>query len=130
MKNIFNICNEHIGGLLGEAILHHFLKNKLIQLKDDEYYLSEKGYEELELMGIDINNIILTSQKKIKICFEKHHGILYEHIGSFLGKLILEKMLELRWVNKINGNMIELTRNGRDGLQYIGIRLKNNIQAS
>ena len=116
--------------MLGEAILHYFLKNKLIEKLDDEYHITEQGYEELELIGIDIDNIISSSKTIIIICFESNDGILYEHIGSLLGKLIMERLLELAWIHKIDDSTIEVTSKGIEGLQSIGIKLKNNFYAS
>jgi len=127
---IFNICSNHIGGMLGETLLYYFLKNKLIEKQDEDYYLTENGYEKLELIGIDIDSIISSSKTVVKICFESEDGILYEHIGSLLGTLIMERMIELEWIHKIDDSTIKLTSKGIDGLQSIGIKLKNNLYAS
>ena len=130
LNKIFNICYGHIGGMLGEVLLYHFLKNKIIEKQDDDYYLTEQGFEELELIGIDIDDIISSSKTKVKICFESKDGILYEHIGSLLGELIMERLVELEWIRKIDDSSVELTTRGIEGLQSIGIKLKNNFSAS
>jgi len=128
--SLFNLCNGHIGGMLGEVILHHFLKHHLIQKENNEYVITEKGYEELELIGISIDNLIQSSKEKITICSENEFGISYEHIGSLLGELIFDRLLELNWVQKKSETTVELTKIGYEGLRFFGIQMKNITAAS
>jgi len=120
-------CNEHIGGFLGEALLKFFLKEKLIQQNDNDYDITQKGWEELEIIGVDINKLQSNNKKNVKICIESNHGILYEHIGSNLGNLLMERMLELQWIKKNNGNKLELTKKGLTGLESMGVRIKSFV---
>ena len=128
--SLFNLCNGHIGGMLGEVILHYFLKNNLIKKENDDYVITEKGYEELELIGIGIDNLIQSSKERIRICSENEFGILYEHIGSVLGQLIYERLLELQWIRRKSETTVELTKIGLEGLRFIGIQMKNITAAS
>jgi hypothetical protein len=120
-----NLCGEHIGGLLGEAVLQFFLREKLI-LKDnkDKYYITDKGWEDLEIIGIDIDKLKLSNNKIINICLKSKDGILFEHIGSKLGTLLFEKFIELEWLKRTNDNRIILSNRGILGLESLGVKTK------
>jgi len=126
-KRDVKICYDHIGGLLGEAILKFFIKEKLIELVNDDYEITEKGWDELEIIGIDVNKLKSAKRNPVNICFESDHGILYEHLGSYLGNLLMERMVELNWMLKINEKNYELTERGISGLKNIGIKIKNIV---
>jgi len=121
---IISSCNNHIGGLLGEAILKYFLKERLIKKIDDEYEITDNGWEELEIIGIDVEKLRNYKRKIVNICIEINHGILYEHIGSYLGALLFERMFELGWFIKRNETKYELTDKGIAGLESLGICIK------
>jgi len=117
-------CNGHISGLLGEAILKFFLKEKLIEQDENAYNITDKGWESLELVGIDINYLSSNKNRKIvDICTENRDGILFEHIGSRLGFLIKEKLLDLKWIKNYHENLF-LTNKGVNGLDSLGIKIK------
>jgi len=120
-----NVCRDHIGGLLGEAILKFFLKEKLIiKNENDLYDLTDRGFEDLELIGIDIEGLRFSNNKLINICIEKENGILFEHIGSELGSLIYERFFELKWLKKFDDEDVYLTKSGIEGLKSLGVRIK------
>jgi len=123
---IVSSCNDHIGGLLGEAILRFFLKENLIKMTENEYFITDKGWEELELIGVDVDKLRALKNQIVKICFESNHGILYEHLGSYLGNLLMIRMIELEWIIK-NEKKFELTEKGLTGLESMGIRIKNSV---
>ena len=103
-KNItVTTCYDHIGGLLGESILKFFLKENLIKMTDNDYIITEKGWDELEIIGINIDKIRSSKRKIVNICFESNYGILYEHLGSYLGNQIMQRMIELEWIKNIDG---------------------------
>jgi len=117
-------CYDHVGGLLGEAILRFFLKEDLIKRIDEEYIITEKGWDELEIIGIDIEKLRSINRKIVNVCIESSHGILYEHIGSYLGNILMEKMFELGWLLKKDDNRFELTEKGLIGLESFGVKIK------
>jgi len=118
-------CYDHIGGLLGEAFLKFFLKERLIRIFDDEYIITDKGWDELEIIGVDVDKLRSTKEKIVNICFESKHGILYEHLGSYLGNLLMNRMIELEWIKKNNGERLQLTEKGLTGLESIGVKIKS-----
>lgn len=117
-------CSDHLGGLIGESILRFFLKENLININDNQYVITEKGWEELELIGVDIQKLRSFERNTVDICFESDHGILYEHLGSHLGSLIMKRMIELDWIKKIDEKKFELTEKGFTGLESMGIKIK------
>lgn len=120
-----NICKEHIGGLLGEAILQLFLKEKLIVKNDtDEYKITDKGWEDLEIIGININELNRENNKIVSICIEKDNGILFEHIGSKLGSLIHDRFFQMKWLLKVDDNKTVLSKKGILGLLSLGVKIK------
>lgn len=118
-------CNNHIGGLLGEALLKYFLREELIKKIKGDYIITEKGWEELEIIGIDIDKLRLYNNKNVNICSGGNYGIICEHIGSHLGDLLMERMYELEWFKKKDKNIFELTSKGITGLESLGIRIKH-----
>ena len=129
-KNIYQkrfpvtICNDHIGGSLGESIFHFFLRESLLQQSNNEYSISDKGWDELELIGVNINALQTSSRKKVSICVEKNFGIIYEHIGAHLGSLLLQRFLELAWIHQPSTAVYELSQDGLQGLQSMGVKIK------
>jgi len=117
-------CYDHLGGLLGEALLKFFLKENLIKIFDNEYVITDKGWDELEIIGIDVDKLRSTKRKIVNICFESNHGILYEHLGSYLGDLLKERMIELDWIKKKNEKIYLLTEKGLTGLESMGVKIK------
>ena len=128
-EKISNItsCNGHLGGLLGEALLRFFLKENLIKMMGNEYVITQKGWDELEIIGIDIEKLRSNNRKIVNVCIESNHGILYEHIGSFLGTTLMEKMLELGWIKKKDEKIFELTEKGITGLESFGVNIKTFV---
>ncbi len=118
-------CNGHLGGLLGEALLRFFLKENLIKINGNDYAITQKGWDELEIIGIDVDKLRSIKSKIVNVCFESNHGILYEHVGSYLGNLLMERMIELNWIKKKDEKILQLTDKGFTGLESMGIRIKN-----
>ena len=117
-------CYDHVGGLLGEALLRFFLKENLIKIFDNDYIITDKGWDELEIIGVDVDKLRSIKRKIVNICFESKHGILYEHLGSYLGNLLTERMIELEWIKKKNGKIFLLTEKGLTGLKSMGVKIK------
>jgi len=126
-KLLIKSCNDHLGGIFGESLLRFFLKEGLIKMKENEYVITNKGWDELEIIGVDVDKLRLIKRKIVDICFESNHGILYEHLGSYLGNLFMKRMIELNWIKKRDENTFELTDKGFTGLDSTGIKIKTII---
>jgi len=117
-------CNNHLGGLLGEALLRFFLKENLIKMMGNEYVITQKGWDELEIIGIDVDKLRAAKSKIVNVCFESNHGILYEHLGSYLGNSLMERMIELNWIKRKTEKYFTLTEKGLNGLETMGVKIK------
>jgi len=93
----------------------------------NDYEITQKGWDELEIIGIDVDKLRTVKRKIVNVCFESNHGILYEHIGSYLGNLLMERMIELGWIKKKNEKIFLLTEKGLTGLESMGIKIKNAV---
>ena len=69
-RTFIDSCNDHLGGILGEALFKFVLKEKWIENSDGEYNITNKGWEELEIIGLDVETLRNTKRKTVKICFE------------------------------------------------------------
>jgi hypothetical protein len=124
---IVTSCYDHLGGLIGEALLRFFLKERLIRIFDNEYIITDKGWDELEIIGVNVDKLRSTKKKFVNICFESKKGILYEHLGSDLGNLLMERIIELKWIKKKGGNSYLLTEKGLTGLESMGVKIKTSV---
>jgi len=121
---IITTCHNHLSGLLGEYLLRFFLKEELIKRLEDDFIITDKGWEDLEIIGIDVDKLRSIKGKIVKVCIESNEGILYEHIGSYLGALLMERMFELGWLKNKDEKRYELTEKGLIGLETLGVRIK------
>ena len=54
----------------------------------------------MEIIGINVNKLREAKNNNLNVCIKSSHGILYGYIGSVLGALLMEKMIELEWIRK------------------------------
>jgi hypothetical protein len=126
-RSFLDSCYDHIGGVLGEVLLKFILKEKWIEYSNGEYYITDKWWEELEIIGLDVDTLRYSKRKTVKICFESNYGILREHIGAHLGFLLLRLMIDLKWLEIKNKKKYELTKVGFSGLESLGVEIKKII---
>lgn len=125
-RRIVNYCYDHLGGILGEAIFEFLIKEKWIQKNNDnEYDITDKGWEELEILGVAVEKLNSKKRKIVNSCRERHHGIYHEHTGSHLGSLIADLLVENKWILKNGEDNPILTKKGLRGLHSLGVSTKN-----
>ena len=112
-RKLVTICYDHIGGVLGEIIF--------------KFLNMDYSMDDLEMIGINISKLMDSKRKNINVCIEKNLGIFHEHIGSHLGSLLLEHMLESRWLQKKNDKDFELNDKGLKALESLGVDIKKII---
>ena len=120
-RTIVESCYDHIGGILGEALFKYLLKEKWMENIDGGYNLTDKGWEELEIMGLDVDTLRNTKRKIVNVCFQSNYGIFHEHMGVNLGSLMLRLMVDLNWLVKIDEKRYEMTNTGVSGLESLGV---------
>ena len=126
-RKLVTICYDHISGVLGEIIFKFLLKEKWIEQSENDCIITEKGWNELEMIGIDISKLRDSNRKIINICTERNLGIFHEHIGSHLGSLLLDHMIESKWLQKKNDKDFELNDKGLQALETLGVDIKKII---
>jgi len=126
-RNIADSCYDHLGGVLGEALFKFLLKERWIENHDGEFIITDKGWEELEIMGIEVEMLRNTKRKAVNVCMESNHGIFHEHIGAHLGALLFELMLKKEWLEKKDEKRLVLTDLGVSGLKSLGVEVKKLI---
>ncbi len=129
-RKIVTPCYDHLGGILGEALFTFLLKEKWVQKgrKDKDYNITEKGWNELEIFGIDVKKLRSTEKKIVTACTERHYGIYHEHTGAHLGAFITDLLFEWGWIVKKEENQLKVTKKGLRGLDALGIDTKNIIE--
>src|SRR4030042_5520244 len=123
-RTIVESCYDHLGGILGEALFKFLLKEKWIENSDGEYNITDKGWEELEIIGLEVDILRNTKRKIVNICLQSNYGIFHEHIGAQLGSLLMELMIDLNWLEKKDEKRFELTGTGIFGLESLGVEIK------
>ncbi|MCJ7572362.1 MAG: hypothetical protein MUO82_10900, partial [Candidatus Thermoplasmatota archaeon] len=66
-RNIVESCYDHLSGILGEALFKFLLKEKCIENSSGEYNITDKGWEELEIMGLDVDKLHNTKRKIVNV---------------------------------------------------------------
>ena len=126
-STIVDSCYNHLGGVLGEALFKFLLKEKWIKNIDNEFNLTDKGWEELEIIGLDINTLRNSKKRMVNVCIQSNYGIFHEHIWAHLGSLLLKLMLDLKWLVILDKKRYELTDIGIFGLESLGVEIKKIV---
>ena len=109
-------CYDHLAGNLGVKITQSLIENKIIEVSEKEYKVTEFGKK--WFLDIGINTDLLKIQKRsfAHQCLdwsERKH-----HIAGALGASLLEKMIEKNWIRKKqNSREVMLTSYGREELK-------------
>ncbi|MFQ6107808.1 MAG: hypothetical protein ACE5QF_09550 [Thermoplasmata archaeon] len=124
-RKIVSKCYGHLGGRLGETLFKFVVQEKWIVKGDTErdYEITERGWKELDGLGIDVEKLRETSRKMVVPCAERHGGAFYPHTGAYLGELLKNRLLELEWLEKREEKLFEVTDRGLKGLTSMGIEM-------
>lgn len=123
-RKIISSCYDHLGGILGEALFNFFIKEKWIQKDEKEISITENGWDELEILGLDIEKLCSTKRKVVTICIERYYGIFHEHTGGYLGTLLADWLVDSGWIVKKVEDNFSLTKKGLYGLESLGVDIK------
>ena len=124
-RKIITSCYDHLGGILGEVLFNFLIREKWIQKDEKEISITEKGWDELEILGIDVEKLHSTKRKMVTSCIERQYGIYHEHTGAYLGSLLTDWLIDSRWVVKKENGNLGLTKKGLHGLKSLGVDIKN-----
>ena len=124
-RKIITSCYDHFGGVLGEVLFNFLIKEKWIQKDEKEISITEKGWNELEILGIDVEKLQPPKTKVVTSCIERQYGIHHEHTGSYLGSLLADWLVDSGWIVKKGNDHLNLTKKGLHGLEALGVDIKS-----
>lgn len=106
-------CYDHIAGNVGVQLADS-LKN--LGILSEEFIVTEKGIQFFQSFHVDLHQI---KKKRRSFCHkcldwsERRH-----HIGGALGNALLERLLELNWVERMpKTRAIKITPKGKQGFK-------------
>lgn len=116
-------CYDHLAGKVGVLIADKLVSDKIIELRDKSYVVTENGNRFFSDFGLDLTKLQKQRRYFTKACLDWSERKY--HLAGSLGNAILEKMLELDWVRRTkNSRAIVITSVGQNGLRdKFGIEL-------
>jgi DNA-binding transcriptional ArsR family regulator len=127
-------CYDHLAGRLGAGLMGALLERDLLVGGDGtfdaraaerdrlsapgsdlDYRVTERGFDELSVFGVDFDALAGRSRPLIRYCVdwsEQRH-----HLAGSLGAALADRMLELGWVSRARrGRAVHISREGSAGL--------------
>lgn len=116
-------CYDHLAGKVGVLIADKLISQKIIELRDKTYVVTEKGNKFFSEFGLELTELQKQRRYFAKACLDWSERKY--HLAGSLGNAILEKMLKLDWVRRTkNSRAIVITSVGQNGLRdKFGIEL-------
>lgn len=116
-------CYDHLAGKVGVLITEGFLNQKIIELNQDLYRVTDHGAQFFLEFGIDINELKKNRRAFATPCLdwsERKH-----HLAGSLGAALLGKMLSLDYIRKTkNSRAVVITSIGQ---QYLYDKIKVSV---
>ncbi|AXY72492.1 transcriptional regulator [Paraflavitalea soli] len=113
-------CYDHLAGRIAVNLTQGLVKQKIIQLKEDEFDVTNKGMSWFDSIGVDIAAVRQQKRFFARPCLdwtEKKH-----HLAGALGAALLDQMLALNWIRrKANERTVILTGKGEKALAQLGV---------
>ncbi|WP_102272602.1 ArsR/SmtB family transcription factor [Cytobacillus massiliigabonensis] len=113
---IARTCYDHLAGGLGVQLTDALIQKGILCEETKEFTLTEKGRDFFADFQIDIGKTKTKRRSFSHKCLdwsERRH-----HLAGALGNAILEKLLELKWVERLpKSRAIKITPKGEKGLK-------------
>ncbi|OEH93552.1 ArsR/SmtB family transcription factor [Bacillus solimangrovi] len=109
-------CYDHLAGSLGVQLTSALLHSGILNEEQEDFVVTEKGKDFFE--GFQINLVEVKKKRRSfsKKCLdwsERRH-----HLAGALGSVLLERLLELNWIERIpKTRAIKVTNVGKQGLK-------------
>ncbi len=107
-------CYDHLAGSLGVQLTDTFIRIGVLREENKQFTVTEKGKEFFTNFKIDLENIKKKRRSFSHKCLdwsERRH-----HLAGALGNALLEKLLELNWVQRLpKTRAIKITSEGKIG---------------
>jgi DNA-binding transcriptional ArsR family regulator len=113
-------CYDHLAGRLGVGITEALVRQSLLVESEREYELTEDGERRLVGIGVDVAEARRARRVFARACLdwsERRH-----HLAGALGAALLDRLLDLRWIERTETRAVRLSDQGRSGLrEQLGI---------
>lgn len=115
-------CYDHLAGRLGVEVRSSLEGLGCIELDGDRYAVTDKGVQFFSEFGIDVDDCRRPGRPLAKACLDWTERL--PHIGSTLGRALLDRMLDRRWLARaIVPRLLVVTPVGKERLEVVfGIR--------
>lgn len=111
-------CYDHLAGSLGVQLTDTFIRIGVLREENKQFTVTEKGKEFFTNFKIDLENIKKKRRSFSHKCLdwsERRH-----HLAGALGNALLEKLLELNWVQRLpKTRAIKITSEGKIGFKEV-----------
>ncbi|WP_099156834.1 ArsR/SmtB family transcription factor [Virgibacillus ndiopensis] len=108
-------CYDHIAGNLGVKLKTSLMNQQFLVEKDNEFHITSDGEIFFNTIDIDTNKLKKKRRMFCSKCLdwsERRH-----HIAGALGNAMLEKFLELEWIERVpKSRALKITALGGNGL--------------
>ncbi|AKG36827.1 ArsR/SmtB family transcription factor [Paenibacillus durus] len=111
-------CYDHLAGSLGVQLTNTLLRTGILREEKEEFTVTENGKKFFTSFQIDFENV------KNKRCSFSHKCLDWSerrhHLAGALGNALLEKFLELNWVQRLpKTRAIKITSEGKTGFKEV-----------
>jgi len=116
-------CYDHLAGHVGVAVARGLEKKRALIREDDGYRLGRTANALFGSLAIDVDALASRRRPLVRACVDWSER--EPHVAGALGAALTERLFELRWIKRRNGNRsVELTPEGRTGLKnQLGVDL-------
>lgn len=113
-------CYDHLAGKIAVDLAQSLLKQKILNLHDNEFIVSSKGESWFEMIGLDVNELKKSKRYFAKPCLDWTERKY--HLAGALGAAFLNQMQKSNWIRlKANSRIVILTAKGESELSKLGI---------
>nr|WP_145156948.1 winged helix-turn-helix domain-containing protein [Paenibacillus terrae] len=109
-------CYDHVAGDLGIRLRDAMIEAGVIREEADAFAITGEGAAFFEHMGIDVEAVRKKRRSFCSKCLDWSERT--PHLAGSLGSALLERLLELRWLLRMEGTRaLRITDEGVRGLQ-------------
>ena len=107
-------CYDHLAGKLGVLLTETMIEQGLLRSAAG-FELTRSGEEWVDAFGVDVTALRETRRTFARPCLDWSER--RDHLAGALGAALTTRLLELRWLARIEGTRaVRLTLRGREGL--------------
>jgi len=108
-------CYDHLAGKLGVTLAETLTGRGFITPSGPDYVVTDRGREGLARFGIDFHRLHKQRRHFARQCLDWTER--RPHVAGALGAALLSRLLELKWVVRVNGErVVHVTSEGVEGL--------------